>query len=146
MSTNTIVQTIGGLRSLRTDARSFLRSALSLDAMVTGANGLAYLALAPVVDGFLGVPAPALYAIGAFLTAFAVGVALTARQEIPHRGATALIIGSNAAWVVASVVVAATGAMSPTTAGTVWTLMQAGTVALFAELQFTGLRKMRDVR
>lgn len=118
-----------------------LRGALKLDAVVTGANGVAYLAAAGALDGLLGVPAGFLRAIGAFLVVFAAAVWLTgARRSISRTAATA-VVAANALWVADSVLFAALGWHSPDTAGTVWTLMQAATVAGFAALQYAGLRK-----
>ena len=50
------------------------------------------------------------------------------------------MIGLNASWAVGSVVVALTGAGTPTTVGAVWILVQAVVVACFAVLQAAGLR------
>ena len=112
-----------------------LRLALKLDAVVTGANGAAYLALSGPLEDLLGVDAALLRGIGAFLLAFAAFVAVVAtRREVPRAGVTAVIEG-NVLWVIASVAFAVAGVSSPETAGTVWTLMQAAVVAGFAGLQ-----------
>jgi hypothetical protein len=116
-----------------------LRWALGVDAAVTGVNGLAYLALAGPLHDLLGVPAADLRAIGAFLVVFAAGVGTVARRPDPPAAAVVAIVAANAAWAVASVVAAVADLWSPTAAGTVWTVLQAGVVALFAALQATGL-------
>jgi hypothetical protein len=54
---------------------SLLRRALRLDAVVTGASAVAYAGGAALLSDWFGVPALFLVAIGAFLAAYAVGVA-----------------------------------------------------------------------
>ncbi|MGY1735876.1 hypothetical protein [Geodermatophilus sp. SYSU D00684] len=116
-----------------------LRVALRLDAVVTGANGLAYLAAAPLLSGLLGVPAGALRGLGTFLAVFAAGVALVAARPRVPRGATEVVVGANALWAAGSVAVVVAGRFDLTAAGTVWVLLQAAVVAGFAALQLTAL-------
>lgn len=123
------------------DGETALRRVLLLDAVVTGANGLAYLAGATVLDSVLGVSAGSLRPIGAFLVAFAVVVAVVAtRRPIPASGVRELM-AANAAWVVVSLGVAVTGALDPNGVGTAWTVLQAGTVAGFVALSAWALRR-----
>ncbi|MGY1732778.1 hypothetical protein ACI798_14770 [Geodermatophilus sp. SYSU D01045] len=117
-----------------------LRVALRLDAVVTGANGLAYLAAAPLLSDLLGVPAGVLRGLGAFLAVFAAGVALVAARPHVPRGATEVVVGANALWAVGSVAAVVAGRFDLTAAGTVWVLLQAAVVAGFAALQLTALR------
>ncbi|MGY1781651.1 hypothetical protein [Geodermatophilus sp. SYSU D01036] len=117
-----------------------LRVALRLDAVVTGANGLAYLAAAPLLSDLLGVPAGALRGLGTFLAVFAAGVALVAARPRVPRGATEVVVGANALWAAGSVAAVAAGRFDLTAAGTVWVLLQAAVVAGFAALQLTALR------
>jgi hypothetical protein len=120
---------------------SLLRVALRVDAVVTAANGIGYLALAGVLDSALGLEAGLLRGVGAFLLAFAAVVwAVAARREI-HRGAAAAIVVANVVWVTESLALAAFDWGSPTTAGAVWAVLQALVVAAFAALQATGLRR-----
>ena len=112
-----------------------LRLALKLDAVVTGANGAAYLALAGPLEDLLGVEASLLRPVGAFLLAFAAYVYVVAtRPEVPRAGVTA-VIEANVLWVIGSLAFVVAGASSPETAGSVWTVMQAVVVAGFAGLQ-----------
>ncbi len=121
--------------------RPLLRAALKLDAVVTGANGAAYLVAAGPLGELLGLSETLLRATGAFLLAFAALVWIVgSRRDIP-RGPVYAIVAANAIWAVDSVVMAIAGWGDPTTAGTVWILMQAVVVAAFAELQLTGLRR-----
>ncbi|MFB7942580.1 hypothetical protein [Streptomyces sp. NPDC056049] len=125
--------------SRTTRPRSMLRRFLALDAVVTGGNGLAY-ALAPGPLGeLLGVNRTLLLGLGVLLTAYAAGVAwLAARPQPPALGVK-LVIDINALWAVLSLV-ALVAWLEPTTAGLVWTPLQAGTVAGFALLQWAALR------
>lgn len=119
---------------------SLLRTALRLDAVVTGANGAAYLAAAPLLDDVLGLPTALLRGAGAFLLAFAVAVWLVAARPRTSTVAVEAVVAANVLWAVGSVVAVATGAGSPTTVGAVWLVLQAVVVAGFAALQVTGLR------
>lgn len=134
-------QTIAHDTAAPRPASPLLRGALKLDAVVTGANGVAYLALAGPLHDLLGVDAGVLRGLGAFLVAFAALVALTAARPAPPRGAVVAIVEANLLWALASVVVAVLGTLDPTTVGTIWTLMQAATVAAFAAAQWIGLRR-----
>ena len=112
-----------------------LRFALKLDAVVTGANGAAYLAAAGPLEDLLGLDAALLRGAGAFLLVFAGAVWLTAtRVDIPRAAVVAIVV-ANAVWAIDSLVAAAAQWGSPTTAGTIWIVLQAVTVAGFAALQ-----------
>jgi hypothetical protein len=130
---------IDRLTALRGDA--LIRVALKLDAVITGANGAAYLAAGGLLDGPLGLPASFLHAIGAFLIVFAACVWYVATRVEVNRRAVAAIVALNAIWVVDSIVVAATGAYDPTTGGSIWIVLQAVVVAGFAALQAYAMRQ-----
>jgi hypothetical protein len=118
---------------------SLLRLALRLDAVVTGANGAAYLLAAPLLADLLGLPASWLRGVGAFLLLF--GVAVWAVAARPARTAVEAVVAANALWVAGSVAVVLAGLGSPTTIGAVWLVLQAAVVAAFAVLQAAGLRR-----
>jgi hypothetical protein len=118
-----------------------LRTVLRLDAVVTGANAVAYLALAGPLGDLFGMPASALRAIGAFLAVFAIAVWLVAARPQISRPAAGTIAVANLAWAAGSVVALVLDAWSPETVGAVWIALQAGVVALFADLQLLGLRR-----
>jgi len=113
--------------------RITIRFALLLDAVISGANGVAYLVAAGPIGEALGVPADFLRALGAFFVAYGIVVWLVSRR--PSNPAVAAIIAGNALWVLASAVYVIAGWHDPTTAGVVWTVLQAIIVAGFAELQ-----------
>jgi hypothetical protein len=112
-----------------------LRLVLKLDAVVTGANGVAYLALAEPLEDLLGVSANLMRPVGAFLVLFAAGVWFVASRRVVPRAAVLAIAAANAVWAIGSLVFAAAGASSPTTVGTVWVVLQALVVGGFAALQ-----------
>ena len=118
-----------------------LKTALLLDATVTGSNGLAYLAGATVLDSLLG-PSPTHFvAIGAFLAVCAAILAITGTRRPIPRGWATFAAEVNVVWAIGSVAVVALGWFDLTTAGQVWTILQAGIVAAFAALQLMALRR-----
>jgi hypothetical protein len=119
-----------------------LRLALKLDAVVTGANGAAYLVAAGALDSVLGVPSSMLRGVGAFLIAFAAVVWVVGTRRTIRPAAAGTIIAANAAWAVASVAVIGFDWFSPSVAGTVWIALQALVVGLFAVLQLEALAKV----
>ena len=127
--------------SITTQRTPLLRLALKLDAIVTGANGAAYLIAAGPLGDLLGLSPALLRGTGAFLLAFAAAVYATARRTNIPRPAVYAIVAANAIWAVDSIVAAIAGWGTPATAGTVWIVLQAVVVAAFAELQLAGLKR-----
>ncbi|MEW1845669.1 hypothetical protein AB0392_47625 [Nonomuraea angiospora] len=126
------------------DRMKFLRLALASDAVVTGGNGLVYLAFAGPVSDLLGPGAGLLRGIGAFLLVYGVAVGLLATRRAISPAATRAVIALNIVWTLASVAAVVTGAADLTTIGAIWTIAQALVVGVFAELQIVGLRKTRN--
>ncbi|MEU8529499.1 MULTISPECIES: hypothetical protein [Streptomyces] len=125
--------------SRTTRPQSMVRRFLALDAVVTGTNGLAYLLASDALGDLLGMSPALLFELGLFLTAFAAGVAwLASRRQPPTRGVK-FVVDANLLWALGSIV-SLVGWIDPSTAGAVWILMQAGTVAGFAALQWAALR------
>jgi hypothetical protein len=114
---------------------TLLRLVLKLDAVVTGANGVTYVAAAEPLEDLFGVSAELMRPIGAFLVLFAAAVWFVATRRMVPRAAVLAIATANAVWALGSLVFAAAGASSPNTVGTVWVLLQALVVAGFAALQ-----------
>lgn len=123
----------------RTSSDRSLRGALRLDAAASGALGLAGLLLAPTLGDLVGAPAPVVLGVGAFFVAFAASLLLLAARPVVPRPLAWTVVLGNAAWMIASVVVAALAPL--TTAGVVVVLAQAAAVAVFAGLQRAGLRR-----
>ncbi|NUP03821.1 MAG: hypothetical protein HOV97_43390 [Nonomuraea sp.] len=125
------------------DRTKFLRLVLAADAVVTGVNGLVYLALAAPASGLLGPGAGLLREIGLFLLVYGAAVGLLAARPAISPAAVKAVIALNVVWTLASVAAVVTGAAGLTTLGAIWAIAQALVVGLFAELQITGLRKTR---
>ncbi|QOV34329.1 hypothetical protein IM697_29895 [Streptomyces ferrugineus] len=121
------------------DPQTVLRRFLALDAVVTGANGLAYLVASGPLGRFLGVDSALLLALGAFLAGYAAAVGLLASRARPAAPLVRAVVEANLAWAVLSLLALALW-LSPTTAGAVWTVLQALTVAGFAALQYAALK------
>ncbi|ODA69778.1 hypothetical protein [Streptomyces sp. AVP053U2] len=121
------------------DPRSALRRLLVLDAAVTGVNALAYLALSGPLGRFLGVGSGLLAGLGAFLAAYAAGVALLAARRYPPTLGVRAVVEINIAWAVVSCVALVLW-LEPSTAGAVWTVLQSPVVAGFALFQYMALR------
>ncbi|MFI7637098.1 hypothetical protein [Nonomuraea sp. NPDC049400] len=126
------------------DRTKFLRLALAADAVVTGVNGLVYLAFAAPVSDLLGPGAGLLREIGAFLLVYGAAVGLLAARRTISPAATWAVIALNIIWTLGSIAAVVTGAAAFTTIGAIWAIAQALVVGVFAELQITGLRKARS--
>ncbi len=128
--------------SLTRSPHTFLRRVLYADHTVSGLSGLALVAGAAPVARFLGWSTPVVVAeIGVLLLLYSAGLYYTARQATPDRRLVWVAIGLNVAWVLVSVIGVATGWL-PLTAGGKWAvLIAADGVAVFAALEFYGLRR-----
>ncbi|MEU5865254.1 MULTISPECIES: hypothetical protein [unclassified Nonomuraea] len=126
------------------DRTKFLRLALVADAVVTGVNGLAYLALAAPASDLLGPGAGLLREIGIFLLVYGAAVGLVAARPTINQTAVKAFIALNIVWTLGSVAAVVTGALGFSTIGAVWAIAQALVVGVFAELQITGLRRARN--
>lgn len=119
-----------------------LRRGLQLDAIATGATAFALLAFATPLSAWSGLPAALLGAAGFALMAFVALLAwLMSRPRIPPRGAWA-VIALNALWVVDSVALLFWPGIDATAFGAAFVLAQAAAVALFALLQWFGVRRL----
>jgi hypothetical protein len=112
-----------------------LRTALKLDAIVTAANGGAYVVAAGPLADLLG-PSPALLrGIGAFLLLFSVAVWMLASRGQVSPSAVLVVIAVNVLWAADSIAFLASGLSGATTFGGIWIVLQALVVAGFAGLQ-----------
>ena len=120
---------------------TFLRRVLALDAVTSGAMGaLLGLAQAPL-SSMLGLSASLLFWAGLSLLPFAAFVGWLAMRELPPRAGVWAVVLINALWVIDSFVLLASAWPDLTLLGKVFVLFQAVAVAVFAELQFFGLRR-----
>ncbi|TQC49149.1 hypothetical protein EEB14_11470 [Rhodococcus sp. WS4] len=116
-------------------ALSPLRLVLRVDAAVTGANGVAYVAAATVLGDVLGPTSGFLRAIGVFLLVFAAAVWAVSVPDRPAPAAVEALVLANLVWVGSSVALVLTEWQPLTTVGVVWVLLQAAVVGAFAAAQ-----------
>ncbi|MFF8194933.1 hypothetical protein ACF05L_29635 [Streptomyces bobili] len=124
------------------EPHSALRRFLALDAAMTGANGVAYLAASGPLGRLLGVDSTLLLELGLVLTVYAAAVGLLASRARPAALPVKAVVEINLAWSALSVLALVLW-LSPTATGAVWTVLQAATVAGFAALQHLALRARR---
>ncbi|MGH7629535.1 MAG: hypothetical protein ACREOF_09095 [Gemmatimonadales bacterium] len=120
---------------------TLLHRALLADAAVSGATGALMLVAAGLLAPLLGLPAELLRWAGIALIPFAAFVLWVARRNSVSRTATLAIVIVNALWTVGSLLLLLAPGIAPTIIGYVFTIGQALAVALFAELQYVGLRR-----
>lgn len=130
------------LAARTTEPHVMLRRFLALDALVTGVNAVAYLAASGPLARFLGVGSGLLLELGLFLAVYAAGVGWLASRRQPAVLQVRIVIEANLAWAVLSCVALAVW-LTPSTAGAVWTVLQAAVVGGFAALQYVSLRAGR---
>ena len=123
----------------------FLRKSLLLDAAASGATALLLIAGASLLDGLLGLPVALMREAGLILVPFVAFVAWVGTREDVARGAVWTIIAANALWVAASIGLLVSGWVAPTALGYAFVIAQAADVALFAELQYAGLKRPQPI-
>lgn len=145
MTTHQTRSGLGG--SVGEDRGGFLRLVLKLDASATGAVGALMLLAAGAVVGdgrpfvlLLGIPLALLVSVGLFLIAFAAFVWIVGSRRVSRPGAWAAV-AINVAYAAGCVAVVVARWFSLSTLGVAFVLAQAAAVALFAVLQFVGLRR-----
>jgi hypothetical protein len=121
---------------------NLLRFALTIDAIASGASAVLLLAGAGFLSGLLGLPEELLRFAGIVLVPFVALVGYLATREAPAAGAVWAVILINLAWVAASVFVLVGGVTDPTVLGYAFVAAQAVAVAIFADLQYFGLRRI----
>ena len=139
----TSTTTASAHRPLKRPRRDLLRTALLLDAAVTGVNGVGYLAGAGLLAPVLGLPTGWLYPAGAFLLAYAVAVAALGTRSRIARASAWLVVAVNTVWALDSLALVALGWGTPTVVGATWVVVQALVVGGFAVLQAVALRRSR---
>jgi hypothetical protein len=132
------------LRQLPAHPR-FLPRVLLIDAIASGATAVLLVACADLLAPLLQLPAGLLRGAGVVLLPFVALLYGLSRQASPPRGAIALVVATNFAWVAASAWVAFGGVWQPSLAGVVFVLAQAAAVLAFADLGWLGLRATRSV-
>jgi hypothetical protein len=119
----------------------FLRRALQLDAIVTGAMALLLVfgdsALAPLFD----LPEALLRDTGLFLIVYTAVVGWLATRPSMPKALVLAVIAGNAAWTVISIALLFSGAVKPNMLGEIFVTVQAIATGAFAELQLIGRRR-----
>jgi hypothetical protein len=119
----------------------FLRRALMLDALASGATALMMIAGAGPLEGLLGLPAALLRGAGLVLIPYVAFVVWTGTRDGFSGAAVWTIVAANAIWAAASALLLVSGWVSPTALGYAFVIAQAVVVALLGELQYVGLRR-----
>jgi hypothetical protein len=119
----------------------FLRRALMLDALASGATALLLIAAAGFLDALLGLPVALLRGAGLLLVPYVAFVAFVATRPRIEPAAVWVIVACNVLWVLASFLVLLSGKLAPTGLGIAFVVAQAIVVALLGELQVMGLRR-----
>ena len=118
-----------------------LRQALLADAVTSAACALLLIAAAGPLAGLLGLPAGLLRGAGIVLVPFVALLAVMAMRDSLPRILVWAVIAGNALWAVESALLLASGRVEPTRAGYAFVVAQAIVVAMYAQLQFMGLRR-----
>ena len=126
-------------------ASSLLRRVLIVDAVCSGAMGIAMLALADVFANLLQLPVALVREAGIILLPFAAFVGFVASRREPARIVVWTIIALNAVWVVDSIVLLFTGWVAPNALGYVFVIAQAAVVLVLADFEYLGLKRSTAV-
>ncbi len=119
----------------------FIRNALLLDAVATGATALLAIAGASFLAPLLGLPQQLLFWAGVLLVPFVAFLVAVSKRPAVARMTLIDIIGINVLWVAASIGLLVSGHLAPTVLGVAFVGAQAAAVSVFAALQIAGLRR-----
>ena len=118
-----------------------LRLVLLADAAASGATAALLVAGAGLLERLLGLPVALMREAGLLLIPYVVLVVFVASRPSVAVAVVTAIIGINAAWTTASVLLLASGFVSPTVLGVAFVLAQALAVGVFAVIQYLCLRQ-----
>lgn len=121
---------------------TFLRRALLADAALTVITGIAAAFGSGSLGKLLGLQSSLLAGSSAALIPFAAFVAFVATRERVLRPWVLAIIASNVLWVAGSFLLLLFGWIEPNALGKTFVIGQAVIVAVLAELEFMGLRRL----
>jgi hypothetical protein len=122
-------------------ASSLLRRVLIVDAVTSGAMGLAMIAFAELFADLLQLPLDVISEAGIVLLPFAAFVGFVASRREPSRLAVWTIIALNVVWVVDSIMLLFTGWVAPNALGYAFVIAQAAAVLAFADFEYMGLKR-----
>ena len=126
-------------------ASALLRRVLLVDAVTSGAMGIAMVAFSELFASLLQLPVDLISEAGIVLLPFAAFVGFVASRPEPSRFAVWAIIALNAVWVIDSIVLLFTGWVAPNALGYTFVIAQAAAVLLFADLEYMGLKRSAAV-
>jgi hypothetical protein len=119
----------------------FLRRVLLADAATCAAAGLLMWLRASQLEQSLGLPTALSRYAGISLLPVAAYLVYLARREQLSRSAVLIVIGLNALWAVDSILLVLSGWLELTGSGYAFVIVQAVGVAMFAGLEYFGLRR-----
>ena len=120
---------------------SYLRQGLLSNATTNAGFSIFLLVASGLLTRSFGLPFGLLLGAGLALGAFAVLLGVLALRPVVPSAVVRAVIGFNLLWAVESLAVAYGGLVQPTRAGTVFILAQAAVAAMYAGLQWRGLRQ-----
>ena len=120
---------------------TFLRRVLFADAATCIATGLLMMFGSGFLEQFLGLPTTLLRYAGIILMPFAAFLVYLATREQLSQFVVWTVIVLNALWTVDSFLLLLTGWVAPTELGYIFVAAQAFGVAVFAGLEYFGLKK-----
>lgn len=124
------------------DHPRFLRAVLFVDAATCVATGTVTSAGATTLAAVTGLPKALVLGAGLSLFPIAAFFGLLALSRRPIAAGVWVVIFGNIGWVTGSVLLLVTGGLAPNALGTAFVIVQAIAVAVLAELEVTGLRRM----
>ena len=126
-----------------TNNSNLLRKALQGNALFSGLSGLASFFAAQWLAQFTGIYEPLVFVVlGVILIVFAVDLAWLASRESPDRRLVWVVILLDVAWVAGSAAILMTDLVPLTVSGRWAIALLAEVVAVFALLQYIGLRRL----
>ena len=120
---------------------SYLRQGLLSNATTNAGFSIFLLVASGLLTRSFGLPFGLLLGAGLGLGAFAVLLGVLALRPAVPSAVVRAVIGFNLLWAAESLAVACGGFVQPTRAGTVFILAQAAVAAMYAGLQWRGLRQ-----
>ena len=121
----------------------FLRAVVWFDASTGVLLGALHLLFTAQLSEWLALPASLLQVSGVLLLGYAALAAAIARSEPMPRGWLWVLIVGNFAWALGSVALLLGSALTPTLLGQAYLAVHVASVALLAELQWFGVRRLR---
>jgi hypothetical protein len=120
----------------------FLRAVVWFDASTGVLLGALHLLLTEPLAQWLGLPGGLLLVSGALLLGYAALAIAIARSDPMPRGWLWVLIVGNFAWALASLALLLGSPLAPTLLGQAYLLVHVVSVALLAELQWFGVRRL----